>query len=460
MATKADDRAAQETETQAVPGTRDEQGQRKAFPAPLLGRSVRVVGPIEPVDAAATPHEKNKRGELGNPLFHWYFNSPAQDPIGRIGTGNHAADRKNVLQMVVNRSPRGGVNPAKTKVRDPGVMTEHIKRVARFFGADVIGVAPAYPGFLYTAGRYPDDGNGPRGAAGSPPGPSEMAERYPFAISGGVAWDYNMGKAHRHRIGDATYHFSLDDAQVLMVNLAAYIRELGYNAIQGVAQPMPVALAAGIGEHARNGLLITEKFGSRVQLGDIILTDLPLVPDKPIDIGVTDYCKLCNKCATTCPTNSISTGDKAVVNGVEKYKINWATCYRLRPYVTAFWEICLTCVTVCPYTKPNTWWHTLAVQSIKRTPIPLRSLVIRPLKWLDDLVWGKVPRKRVKWMSYDSGILPVQKPQVASKKAVGKEEASETTAVKGNVGYYYPLKENTRRFEILQKRSQQAKKAG
>ena len=81
---------------------------------PFLGRSVRVVSTIEPVDAQQTPHEKNKRGELGAPLFNYYNNSTAKDPIGRIGTGNHAADRRNVMQVVVNQAPRGGVSPDKT----------------------------------------------------------------------------------------------------------------------------------------------------------------------------------------------------------------------------------------------------------------------------------------------------------------------------------------------------------
>ena len=64
------------------------------------------------------------------------------------------------------------------------------------------------------------------------------------------------------------------------------------------------------------------------------MTDLPLVADKPIDIGVEDFCKICRKCAMTCPTNSITFEDKVVYNGIEKYKINWLTCYKLRPYVT------------------------------------------------------------------------------------------------------------------------------
>ncbi|MFQ6028800.1 MAG: 4Fe-4S dicluster domain-containing protein, partial [Dehalococcoidia bacterium] len=204
------------------------------------------------------------------------------------------------------------------------------------------------------------------------------------------------------------------------------------------------------------GMLISEKWGSRIHLGDPILTNMPLFPDKPIDIGVDDFCKVCRKCATTCPTNSITMEDKVVHNGVEKYKINWETCYRLRAHVMEFWEVCLTCVTVCPYTKPNSWWRTLAVQTLKQTPIALRSPVVRTLKFLDDTFWGKVPRKRVKWLHYDSGIIPVKKTRNDTNGAAANSHGQAPDPA-SKVGYYYPLKENTRRFDIMKERTKNTK---
>jgi epoxyqueuosine reductase QueG len=183
---------------------------------------------------------------------------------------------------------------------------------------------------------------------------------------------------------------------------------------------------------------------------------MPLVADKPIDIGVSDFCKVCKKCANTCPTNSISVEDKVVHNGVEKYKINWEQCYRLRAHVMEFWEICLTCVTVCPYTKPRAWWHTLAVQTLKRTPKNLRVLTVLGLKWLDDTFWGTVPRKRIKWAGYDTGIVPIKKKKGESADTNGTSAHGEAADPNGKTGYYYPLKENTRRFEILKERQERA----
>ena len=421
-------------------------------PYPYLGRSVRVVGDYRSVDPNQTPHEKNKRAELGSLLFNWYFNRVSRDPLGRIGSAQAVADRRNILASVIGSAKRGEVNPDKTPVPDPAAMTRHIKRVAKFIGADVVGIAAVHPSFLYAGGRRPEDGSGvDAGEAGGGDSPEEIARKYPYAITLPVAWDAGMVQAHRHRIGDAAYHFSQQFSAVVYRNMAAYIRELGYSTLHNVAQPIPVALAAGIGELGRHGMLISEKHGARIHPGDAILTDLPLVPDKPIDIGVEDFCRVCKKCANTCPTNSITVEGKSVINGVEKYKINWETCYRLRPHVMEYWESCLTCVAVCPYTKANTWWHTLAVQTLKRTPIPFRPAVVWPLKWLDDLIWGKVPRKRVQFMSYDSGVLQLKKATDGVKAFSNGASAEEQPKVDGK-GHYYPLKENSRRFDLLKEK--------
>jgi reductive dehalogenase len=459
MGLKSDGQTAIQGEEQRGGDTHGNSDKASTPEYPYLGRSARVVGPWRSVDAAETPHEKNKRGELGKPLFNWYFNRTPKDPLARISFPQSAADRRHTLQNAVRRAPRGAVNPDRIEVTDPQAVTRHLKRVARFFGADVVGITAIHPSMIYSGNRAPDDGTGSQEGGGPPAPPTEMAAKYPFAICLCTAWDYNLIQAHRHHIGDHAYHFSQAKLQLVYANVAAYIRELGYEVVQNRVQPMPAALAGGVGELGRNGMLITEKFGARVHLGDPLLTNLPLIADRPIDIGVEDFCKVCRKCATTCPTNSISMEDKVVHNGVEKYKINWETCYRLRAYVLDFWEVCLTCVTVCPYTKPNTWWRTLTVESLKRTPFTLRPLAVKALKFLDDTFWGTVPRRRVRWLNYDSGILPVKKDHNGANGAAA-DAHGEAPDPNSKIGYYYPLKENTRRFEIMRERAAQAKAEG
>jgi ferredoxin len=416
-----------------------------AVSPPYLGRTVRIVGPVRNVDPKQLPHPMNQRGELGKALYNWRHNTISEDPMGRIDFENHSADRNHVLNSVLRRVPKGKTNPQRIPVDDPAVMSRHIKRVAKYLGLDVVGIGRSHPSLLY-AGKAVD---GIAGTGGEPlEAADQLARKFPYVIAGTVAWDYNMTKAHRHRIGDAAYDFTGQRTNLILNALEGHIREMGYNTLRGAINGQAAALATGVGELGRNGLIITEKFGARVHANDAIMTDLPLVADKPLDIGVEDFCKVCRKCATTCPTNSITFDNKVVENGVEKYKINWLTCYKLRPFVAEYWVNCLTCVTVCPYTKPNTWWHGLAVRSLKTSPIAIRPAVVRGLKWLDDRFWGTVPKKRVRWLGYDTGVKPGEKACTVAGCTAAHGEAGKSGSVipLEDIGYYAPLKENTNRF--------------
>lgn len=61
-----------------------------------------------------------------------------------------------------------------------------------------------------------------------------------------------------------------------------------------------VAQRAGLGFIGRNGLLITEEFGSFVYLGEIV-TNIDLEPDTPGVFG----CGECTRCVTACPTGAL-----------------------------------------------------------------------------------------------------------------------------------------------------------
>ncbi|MFI5266873.1 MAG: 4Fe-4S dicluster domain-containing protein [Chloroflexota bacterium] len=419
-----------------------EQAPPSLYPTPYLGRTVRIVGPVGNVDTNQMPHPKNSRGELGVALFNWYNNTVSNDPLERVSSHNHTADKRNVFNAMMSRTPKGNVNPRRVPVDDPAAMTRHIKRVAGEFGADIVGIAAAHPSFLYKGSRYVE--NMEVGDSHELESAEELCRKFPYLIVMPVAWNYEMSQAHRHHIGDASYHLSTQQIHSVIGSMIGYIQELGYNVIRGAANPQAVALASGVGELGRNGMIITKKYGARIHLQDTLMTDLPLVPGKPIDIGVEDFCNVCRKCAVTCPTNSISFEGKQVFNGVEKYKIKWLTCYKLRPYVHDHWGSCLTCVAVCPYTKPTSWWRDLAVSSLSHCPIPLRPLLVRGLKAIDDKFWGVVPQRRVRWLGYDTGIKPGEKACTIAGCTADHGEAAKPTS--GNVGYYYPLKENTNRF--------------
>ncbi len=68
----------------------------------------------------------------------------------------------------------------------------------------------------------------------------------------------------------------------------------------GELPDVAVAERAGIGFIGRNGLLITEEFGSWVYLGEII-TDLEFEPDERVEFGCGD----CTRCIDACPTDAL-----------------------------------------------------------------------------------------------------------------------------------------------------------
>ncbi len=435
-----------EKETTPLNGTERDSGAGASAdsPPPYLGRTVRLVGPHVNVDMNQSPHPKNSRGELGKPLFNWYRNTVSKDPLTRVSAPNHFADRRHFLTNVINRSTEGKVNPRRVAVDDPVAMSRHIKAVAHYMGAHVVGIAKAHPSFLYAGSRYVQDGTAED--AYEQVGPAELVRKFPYIIQAVTAWDYQKLQAHRHHIGDAAYHVSQMKGVLILKALEGYIKELGYTVLRGVVTPQAAGVAGGLGELGRNGLVINKDYGARIHMPDPILTDLPLLPDEPVDIAVEDFCKICRKCANTCPTNSIPFGDKVVFNGIEKYKINWLTCYKLRPYVSDHWGSCLTCAAVCPFTKPTVWWHSLAVWTLRTCPISVRPVIVRALKWIDDQFWGVTRQTRVRWLGYDSGIKPGEHACTVQGCTASHAGAAHSAEASGSAGFYAPLKENTNRF--------------
>lgn len=104
------------------------------------------------------------------------------------------------------------------------------------------------------------------------------------------------------------YHFILRDR---MNELIAYIKEEAELEMGTTAEFKPmvdtgelvdvvVAQRAGLGFIGRNGLLITEEFGSYVYLGEII-TNLEFEADEEVLFGCGD----CMRCIDACPTDAL-----------------------------------------------------------------------------------------------------------------------------------------------------------
>jgi hypothetical protein len=71
---------------------------------------------------------------------------------------------------------------------------------------------------------------------------------------------------------------------------------------------------------------------------------------------------------------------------------------------------------------------------------------VRALKWIDDQFWGVTRQSRVRWLGYDSGVKPGEHACTVAGCTAAHAGAGHSGEVKGNMGYYAPLKENTNRF--------------
>jgi len=187
------------------------------------------------------------------------------------------------------------------------------------------------------------------------------------------------------------------EAGVIAVQIAQFIRSMGYNArahIDGnyqVVCPL-VARDAGLGEIGRMGLLMTPELGPRVRIG-VITTDMPLNTDKrAFDDSMEDFCEKCMKCAENCPSSAISENPREVINGVKRWQINSEACFT---YWCMAGTDCGRCMGVCPYSHPRNFMHNMVRWAIKNFP-NFRYWAVR----MDDLFYGRKPKmlKVPEWM--------------------------------------------------------------
>jgi epoxyqueuosine reductase QueG len=138
---------------------------------------------------------------------------------------------------------------------------------------------------------------------------------------------------------------------------------------------------------------MTKAFGPRVRLG-AVTTNLPLVPDKPVDIGVEDFCVICKKCATCCPSQSIPSDEQTVVNGTLRWKLNEETCF---DYWAKIGTDCNVCMRVCPWSHARTFPHKLIVELVSRNRRSRRVFNV-----MEDVFYGRRPKPRAAplWARY------------------------------------------------------------
>jgi len=240
----------------------------------------------------------------------------------------------------------------KAPVAEALVMSQRVKEAARFYGADLVGITEINPLWVYSHYFVRETGEY---------GPLEIPYRYAIMI--GLEMDLEgIRKSPKWGASAATAMIYSKMGEVTS-KLAKYIRVLGYEAVPSgndTTQNIPLAIDAGLGELGRLGLLLTPEYGPRQRLCKV-LTNLPLVPDQPIDFGMQRFCEWCMACAHACPAQAIPKGERSLERtsisnrpGVLRWHVNVGNCY-------LFWRQnggvdCSNCIAACPWSQQSRPW--------------------------------------------------------------------------------------------------------
>ncbi len=255
-----------------------------------------------------------------------------------------------------------GVNPGPLRLKSPRHGTELIKKITHSFGATLVGVTAIRDEWVYQDVM--------RGVGRKK---FEKPKHWKYAIVFAVAHEWESFYAN------PTYGTSYDAYSMLRFiggKLETFLKQTGYSARAHVPPGSsdlvlpPLAIDAGLGEQGRHGVVITPELGANTRLA-AVSTDMPLEPDKPVDLGIKHFCNICKICAAECPSRAISFDDnpRHVVRGFKRWVIDQDKCYRVwNSVATSHSRGCRICLSVCPYSRKNNWIHTLAREADPRDP--------------------------------------------------------------------------------------------
>ncbi len=265
------------------------------------------------------------------------------------------------------------------KFESPKDAAYAIKKAAKLYGADLVGIAPFEERWLYKSEVYlPMDVNGnPIKEHVNPFRQVKFDFKPKSVIVLGFEMDYEAYKTQPSAIGAAATSMGYSQMMETSVRLAYMIRRLGYNTVHAgnaVGISVPLAIQAGLGESSRMGLLVTEEYGPRVRIAKVY-TDLDIELDKPKTFGVKEFCEICQKCADACPSEAISKAVKTTDpenkpkndcngKGVDKWYNDHQKCMS---FWGENWGECAVCISVCPYNKIDMWHHD-AAKSVTKIP--------------------------------------------------------------------------------------------
>jgi reductive dehalogenase len=330
------------------------------------------------------------------PLKEWrHVDGYGQKDFALRNAGWHVADlfaerleednrREGFLDFLT--AHRGGASERR-EVQSPAEMANEIKKVARLFGADLVGITYYDERWVYSQ-RY------------SRASEDEAEMDLPSDLTSVVVvcheMDHDLLRTVPSALSGTATGVGYSDDVVTLLALAQYIRNLGYRAyasMNDTAASIPYAIKAGLGEYGRHGMLIARDFGPRLRIGKVF-TDLDLSHDRPIRFGVKEFCEVCRQCSDACPPDAIAKEapseeiyNRSNVQGIEKWTTDAEKCF-------GFWATqmtdCSICVRTCPYNRDYPRW-------LNRVRVRLMGSFLRRLLLKVDQLLGGGERQAPKW---------------------------------------------------------------
>ena len=231
--------------------------------------------------------------------------------------------------------------PFRYRFPDPEIATENISKVAKRFGASLVGITELDSRWLYSRERSGSSVTLPQNAVWVVVLAVEM-DRECISRSPDFSAAAESGRGY-------------SKMAALVGAVGEYIRLLGYysrSCGNDTALSIPLAVNAGLGVMGRNGLLLTREFGPRVRICKVI-TDLELVQSPNEYPTSEEVCSGCTLCAEACEADALSSSESPTWNiltesnnpGVYRWQFNPEKCFD-------FWlEIgrdCSNCIAACP----------------------------------------------------------------------------------------------------------------
>lgn len=374
----------------------------------LQGTRGLIVGEVERFDERAQVFARNRSIPPGSEQYgRFYKDHPELEeydsarrnrggPLGHVGSIDSSSGTPNVAATLAALSiplhlsrpeqyhpqqhPEFKGNKVDLSLQEA---TQRVKGYALMLGADMVGITEINPFWVYShRGEIFNENWEDWGTE------IELTHKYAVVIA--EEMDFRMVSTGPHTPTVIESMRNYAKGAFISTQLAAFIANLGYSATANHLRHydtmlVPLAVDAGLGETGRLGYLVTKTYGPRIRLS-AITTNLPLIPDKPIDNGVEDFCKICKKCAACCPSRSIPLDGQEPFNGTLRWKLNEETCFE---YWGKVGTDCCVCMRVCPWGHATTLPHLLIKWIVSRNSISRRIFSA-----MDDIFYGKKPRSK------------------------------------------------------------------